>query len=46
MTEVPDVEDTGGINIQKAKEYLKKEDEYDKKLFSERIKQRHKVKIL
>ncbi len=37
-----EMEDTPGIDVEKAKEALKEEDQYDKKLFRERIKARHR----
>ncbi len=36
--------DSGGIDIEETKRMLKNEDEYDKKLYRERIKRLHKVR--
>ena len=35
----------GGIDIEEAKEFLKREQEVDKKLFRERIKREHRVSL-
>ena len=40
-----DDEYEGGINIQVAKQRMMEEDKFDKQLFRERIKQKHKVRI-
>ena len=39
-----DKEAVGGINIAEQIEYLKNEQEYDKKLYKERIKRIHRVR--
>ncbi len=36
----------GGINIDEAKKRLEKEDQYDKQLYRERIKRKHKEQKL
>jgi len=38
-----DNENEGGIDIQKAKQILKAEDKFDKKLFRDRVKEKHKA---
>ncbi|XP_078401615.1 putative ATP-dependent RNA helicase DDX10 [Cetorhinus maximus] len=39
-------DDTGGINMEKAKERLREEDKYDKEAYRKKIKEKHRVKRL
>ncbi|KAK6620748.1 hypothetical protein RUM43_011043 [Polyplax serrata] len=39
-----EMDDTGGIDIEKARMVLKAEDKFDKKLFREKVKGKHKMK--
>ncbi|XP_067889816.1 probable ATP-dependent RNA helicase DDX10 [Heterodontus francisci] len=39
-------EDTGGINMEKAKERLREEDKYDKEAYRKKIKEKHRIKRL
>lgn len=43
-TERPD--DTGGINIEKARERMHAEDQIDKQIYRAKIKQRHRVSLI
>ena len=38
-----DEEQEGGINIDAAKQRMKQEDQFDKQLYREKVKQKHKV---
>jgi hypothetical protein len=38
-------DDVGGIDIAKAREKMKAEDEIDKQIYREKIKQRHRVSL-
>lgn len=39
-------DDTGGINMEKAKERLRKEDKHDKEEYRQKIKEKHRIKRL
>ena len=41
-----DEEYEGGINIDKAKEFMSEEDKHDKVAFRQRVKEKHKVKAV